>query len=72
MSALKNVIKEKNLRYVDVAKMVGLSVRSVGADVLRKRLSAEKAVLYSRALKVHPAIFRNDVFYDLTVSWVSE
>jgi transcriptional regulator with XRE-family HTH domain len=59
---LKQAINDAGLYYKEVADKVGYSTGHVSADVSRGRISAEKAVRYSRALGIDPATLRPDVF----------
>ena len=61
VKTLKQAIREKGLKYKDVAGMIGCPVSRVCSDAGLKRLSYERAVLYGRALGVDPFVFRPDM-----------
>jgi DNA-binding transcriptional regulator YdaS (Cro superfamily) len=59
---LHQVIAEKGLQYKAVADLVKCTTEHVCADAGKRRLSAERAVKYGRALGIDPHEFRPDVF----------
>jgi hypothetical protein len=59
---LREVIKDKGLQYKIVASEAKCTVERVCGDAGMARLSAERAIVYGRALGVDPSEFRPDIF----------
>jgi len=62
ISMLKQVMIERRIKTAELSRLVGRSVSQVCNDVMRIKVSVEKAIEYARALNVHPCRLRPDIF----------